>query len=58
MEIRNLSVTLQCTGRGRLCRIITSTHDCGPIEPSGSITEYLFGAVDNTAKQLCLEIRN
>lgn len=52
MEMRNLSVTLQCAERGRLCRMTMSTQDCGPIDPSGSITEYLFGAVHNTVNLL------
>lgn len=51
MYILNLSVILQLFGIGKLCLITISTNIWGPILPSGSITEYLFGAVHKTEKE-------
>lgn len=39
---------LQLLTKGELCLITISTNIRGPILPSGSITEYLLGAVHKT----------
>lgn len=46
--ILNLSVMLQLAGETALCLTTMSTQNFGLIEPSGSTTVYLFGAVHRT----------